>query len=43
MSTNNLPALNAGSWKPYIWRAKGAAMLAEINRARAALDKAEAA
>ena len=29
--------------KPYIWRAEGAAILAKIKRARAALDKAEAA
>ena len=29
--------------KPYVWRAEGAEILAKINRARAALDKAEAA
>jgi hypothetical protein len=29
--------------KPYIWRAEGAAILAKIKRARAALDRAEAA
>ena len=26
--------------KPYVWRAEGAEILAKINRARAALDKA---
>jgi hypothetical protein len=35
--------VSAGSWKPYIWRAEGAVILAKINRARAALDRAEAA
>ena len=29
--------------KPYTWKAEGAAILEEINRARAALDKVEAA
>ena len=29
--------------KPYVWRAEGAEILAKINRARAALDKAAAA
>jgi hypothetical protein len=29
--------------KPYVWRAEGAAILAKIKRARAALDKAAAA
>ena len=29
--------------KPYVWRAQGADILAKINRARAALDNAEAA
>jgi hypothetical protein len=29
--------------KPYTWKAEGAAILAKIKRARAALDKAEAA
>jgi hypothetical protein len=28
--------------KPYRWNAKGAAILAKINRARAALDNAKA-
>ena len=29
--------------KPYTWKAEGAAILEKINRARAALDKVEAA
>jgi len=29
--------------KPYVWRAKGAEILAKIKRTRAALDKAAAA
>ena len=29
--------------RPYTWKAEGAAILAKIKRARAALDKAQAA